>query len=460
MMKAVIQKLAKFRGWACLPAALFLGVASAYPGAAAEDEAAAIARGGRLYDNWAKELGGIVLHQVEGPREKPQPRPLRCVECHGWDYRGRDGSAARAAPRPLAEGLLGRSETAPEQLGAILDDSNHAYADYLDMQDLADLAVFLNKGLVDMDTMIDKENLEARGQASGGKVFFQTICANCHGNDGQQVVEAQPLGDTARENPWHALHTLFNGHPSGTMPALRVLDQATILDTLAFVQTLPPRDPLASIVRGGRLYDTWYKEIDHTPPQTVHPAYPVALSRGIEARTTWRCKECHGWDYRGRDGVYGKSEHKTGIVGIQRMAKGDPAAIAKVIVDERHGYGKLLSPRDVADLASFVALGQVDMGEYIDGETLKARGDAARYAPHYHTICAACHGADGLDVRTMPPVGRIAKIDPWRALHGILNGHAGEPMPPLFALPREAATGILAHIQTLPVERGGARSRP
>jgi hypothetical protein len=53
----------------------------------------------------------------------------------------------------------------------------------------------------------------------------------------------------------------------------------------------------------------------------------------------------------------------------------------------------------------------------------------------------------------MPPLGRIAASDPWRALHGILNGHPGESMPPLMALPRDAANGILAYIQTLPNHR-------
>ena len=31
---------------------------------------------------------------------------------------------------------------------------------------------------------------------------------------------------------------------------------------------------------------------------------------------TWRCKECHGWDYAGKDGAYGSGDHRTGIVGV------------------------------------------------------------------------------------------------------------------------------------------------
>lgn len=431
-----------------------LGLAVAMPALAVENESASIARGGRLYDNWAKELGGTRLHQIESAREKPGPRPERCAACHGWDYRGKDGTAGRNGPATLTKGITGAAGGGPARIAELLLDKTHAYGEYLEPADREDLALFVTKGLVAMDPLIDAKTLRANGQPSAGNVVFQTVCANCHGNDGQQIAEAPPLGDSARANPWLALHTLFNGHPNGNMPALRALDTGMLLNTLAFVQTLPTRDPLASIVRGGRLYDTWYKENGRTVPAGVHPAYPGKLPAVIDARTTWRCKECHGWDYRGKDGAYGADEHKTGIAGIRAMAGADPHVIASKFLDAKHAYAKLLSARDVNDLANFIARGQLDMDEFIDRKTLKARGDASRYAAHYHTICAACHGGDGLEVRTMPPLGRIATTDPWRALHGILNGHPGEPMPPLSALPREAASGILAYIQTLPVQKG------
>lgn len=449
MIRAVVLNIAG----TCLWTALCFVAAWTPFAAAAENEIAAIARGGRLYDDWAKELGATVLYRIESSRETDSLRPGRCVSCHGWDYRGENSVAGRADPATLTNGLQNVKGGDTDRVAGILIDERHGYADYLNAEDRKDLALFLVKGQVAMDMVIDERSLRAKGEAAKGHIFFQTICANCHGNDGQQIVESQPLGDVARGNPWQALHTLMNGHPGGTMPALRALDNAMLLDTLAFVQTLPPRNVMTSVVRGGRLYDTWYKENGQEAPKDVHPAYPEALPQSINARTTWRCKECHGWDYRGRDGVYGQAEHRTGIVGIQGMADADPATIAAKIQDEQHAYGKLLSPRDVADLANFVARGQLDMDIFIDRETFKARGDATAYVSHYHTICSPCHGPGGREVRTMPPLGRIAADDPWRALHGILNGHPGEPMPPLIALPHEAAVGILAYIQTLPRQK-------
>ncbi|WP_333824063.1 c-type cytochrome [Pinisolibacter sp.] len=423
------------------------------PASAAGDEAAAIARGGRLYDDWAKEIGSDSLRRAVRSQEVTTRPPGRCIDCHGWDYRGKDGTGPRIGMTGLVGGIAGRFGTDVGEISKILGDATHRYGDFLAADDIADLALFVAKGQIVMDDAIEPTTLRAKGWAPNGNVYFQTICANCHGNDGQALVDARPLGDVARENPWQSMHTLLNGHPNGTMPALRVLDRATLVDILAYIQALPPRDLLASIVRGGRLYDTWYKENGREVPEGIHPAYSGTPPKGVEPRTTWRCKECHGWDYRGKAGAAAAAEQKPATKGIEGMAWADAGRIMARFSDPLHGYAKLLSPRDRLDLANFVSRGQLDMDEYIDRTTRRSRGQAERFTSHYHTICAPCHGADGREIRSMPPLGRIAAQDPWRALHGILNGHPGEPMPPLMALPREAASGILSYIQTLPSQR-------
>ncbi|MGQ9365249.1 c-type cytochrome [Azospirillum sp. ST 5-10] len=419
--------------------AVALAAAAAVPAAAGDGDLAAVARGGRLYDDWTRERGG-----------GPAGGPGRCVACHGWDYRGRDGERGRAGDAAAAKGLGAMAGADAAAVMAVLADARHGYAEVMDHADFSDLALFVSRGQVAMERTVDPGTGRAAGDPARGDVYFQTICANCHGPAGEAIDRAPPLGELARANPWRAMHTLLNGHPGGEMPALRALDPGVVGDTLARLQTLPAREPLAAVVRGGRLYDTWYKETGREPPATVHPAYPAALSAGVQPRTTWRCKECHGWDYRGRDGVYGEDAHRTGIKGIQGMAGGDPAAVVAVLGDATHAYGDLLSERDRRDLATFVTRGQVDMDAFVDRATATARADGAAYAGHYETICAPCHGMQGRDIRTMPPLGRVAAGDPWRALHGILNGHPGEVMPPLRALPRDAVAGILAYIQTLP----------
>jgi mono/diheme cytochrome c family protein len=415
---------------------------------ASENELASIARGGRLYEDWVKELGVGALRTYERAGERRKERPGRCVDCHGWDYSGKDGPA-RAPGLMKGMGALRGAETG--KIKAILGDDRHGYTEFMKDEDLEDLANFVAKGQIEMQGLIDPATLRARGDSKKGAVVFQTICANCHGNDGQQIVDTAPLGDTARANPWRALHTLLNGHPNGNMPSLRTVGAPLVVDILASAQELPSRNLLASIVRGGRLYDTWYKENKAEPPTAVHPAYPIPVARDTEPRTTWRCKECHGWDYQGWKGTSEGKEFSIG--GVDKLKGADPDKAIAALRNDLHAYKGLLSERDVADLANFLTKGQANMDLFIDRTTRKARSGSAEYESHFQTICAPCHGADGREIRTMPPLGRIASQNPWRALHGIINGHPGEAMPALVAFPPEMSVGLLAYIQTLPPQR-------
>ncbi|MDP6787116.1 MAG: c-type cytochrome, partial [Rhodospirillales bacterium] len=205
-----------------------------------------------------------------------------------------------------------------------------------------------------------------------------------------------------------------------------------------------------SIVRGGRLYDNWYTETMSPPPATRHPAYPAVTAYAYEPGATWRCKECHGWDYRGADGAYSKGSHATGIKGIRALAGADPERVVAILKDDTHGYTQVLGEGDLRDLAIFVVEGQVDMDWYIDRATKKAKGEVARSAAYYKSICATCHGIDGQRMRTMPSLGRVAKSNPWESLHKILNGHPDESMPALRVLEPAILADILAYTQTLP----------
>ena len=434
------------RNRSLLPLAMVLLLGAAGAGLA-ETDLASIARGGRLYEDWGKEVSMVGARTYERAGERSKGRPGRCVDCHGWDYRGKAGRTA--APRMAGE-IAGRQGGDKAGVKAVLADSRHGYSEFLKDRDIDDLANFVVAGQLDMDAAIDPVTARARGDARRGDVVFQTICANCHGNDGQQIVEAPPLGDTARANPWRALHTLLNGHPSGNMPSLRVMGAPFVQDMLAAAQGLPSRNLLASIVRGGRLYDTWYKENRSDAPKSLHPVWATTAGE-IEPRTTWRCKECHGWDYRGVTGRVDGRERS--FPGVETLKVGDPARVIAALRDERHDLKGRLSERDLVDLGNFLVKGQTDMDRYIDRATKKARSDSAGYEAHFQTICAPCHGADGREIRMMQPVGRIANQDPWRALHGIVNGHPGEAMPALAAFPHELAAGLLAYAQTLPQQR-------
>ncbi|MHC5004711.1 MAG: hypothetical protein ACYTJ0_16480, partial [Planctomycetota bacterium] len=67
-------------------------------------------------------------------------------------------------------------------------------------------------------------------------------------------------------------------------------------------------------IRGGMIYDKWWAVLALPEPEGDHPLYPPDGPRS--GSTTWRCKECHGWDYKGADGAYSSGSHYTGIPGV------------------------------------------------------------------------------------------------------------------------------------------------
>ena len=73
----------------------------------------------------------------------------------------------------------------------------------------------------------------------------------------------------------------------------------------------------SSIARGGVLYDKWYKVIGVDAPAQSHREYPADKKYAKKPGSNWRCKECHSWDYLGKDGGYSSGKHFTGIKGIQ-----------------------------------------------------------------------------------------------------------------------------------------------
>ncbi len=228
--------------------------------------------------------------------------------------------------------------------------------------------------------------------------------------------------------------------------------QSTAGPTPASVNVYAGLDEQPSIARGGRLYDKWYKVNGAATPKTPHPAYPAEGAYADQAASNWRCKECHGWDYLGRDGAYGRGKHHTGIAGIRKFNGAAVKDVIAVLSDKNHGYGQLLSDTDQADLAMFVTRGQIDMTTMIstDGEVIS--GSAQRGRAYYATICVGCHGAEGR-ADDMPVLGKVADDNPWEFIHKVLNGQPGAAMPALRALDRQVAIDIAAYAQTLPTSR-------
>ncbi|MBF0382660.1 MAG: c-type cytochrome [Magnetococcales bacterium] len=231
---------------------------------------------------------------------------------------------------------------------------------------------------------------------------------------------------------------------------------------LALAESKANSSDLPKIIYGGKLYDNWLalvpekRRLRLKNVRKTHPSYPkTSKKRGL---STWRCKECHGWDYKGRDGAYGKGSHYSGIKGVGKFVGGDPKAVVEIIRDSTHKYSKAKIPdEDALALAKFITEGQIKMDLYIDPSTKKAKGVAKRGAPFYQTICATCHGLDGRKInfninQGHEYVGNVASENPWEALHKIRNGHPGTKMVSMRALTIQQQIDILTFSQTLPVD--------
>ncbi|MCK4801506.1 MAG: hypothetical protein KAS84_05915, partial [Anaerolineales bacterium] len=86
----------------------------------------------------------------------------------------------------------------------------------------------------------------------------------------------------------------------------------------------PALELFGDSLRGGLLYDKWWKPLGLDAPEVDHPLWATQTDNTRSGDDTWRCKECHGWDYKGADGAYSSGSHFTGFVGVIQMVGSDP----------------------------------------------------------------------------------------------------------------------------------------
>ena len=208
----------------------------------------------------------------------------------------------------------------------------------------------------------------------------------------------------------------------------------------------------AQLAKGGVLYDNWLDELGIKIDKT-HPSYPSTGQK--KGASTWRCKECHGWDYKGKAGAYGSGSSFTGIVGIRAYANQNPQEILKVLKNDTHAIGSLMSDSDLEALSYFVAYGQIDVDLYIDRQTKKSIGDSANGGIIFLSTCIKCHGEDGKainfkDEKAPEYIGTVANKNPWETMHKIRWGHPGSQMISLLFLGLKEQLDVLSFCQTLP----------
>ncbi len=439
--------------------------------------AGSVSRGGLLYDRWWRvaELdeptGDMPIWARQTTNTRSGTDTWRCKECHGWDYMGADGAYGSGSHFTGFPGVFEAQDKTSDQLVAQLTgevDSDHDFSVMSD-DDIADLVAFLREGLVDMSAFIDADKAAIGGDLANGEELFAASCAACHGEDGRAInfhdpAEPEYVGNIAVDNPWEFIHKVRAGQPGTAMPS--AIDAGwsmqDVIDVLAYSQTLPTEPAVAgSVSRGGLLYDRWWRVAELDEPTGDMPIWARQTTNTRSGTDTWRCKECHGWDYMGADGAYGSGSHFTGFPGVfEAQDKTSDQLVAQLTgeVDSDHDFS-VMSDDDIADLVAFLREGLVDMSAFIDADKAAIGGDLANGEELFAASCAACHGEDGRAINFHDPaepeyVGNIAVDNPWEFIHKVRAGQPGTAMPSAIdaGWSMQDVIDVLAYSQTLPTE--------
>jgi len=479
----------------------------------------------------------------------------RCKQCHGWDYIGRAGvyGDPKSSSYSNIKGILPAGDDVPSlttaedifnfiDSGVVLAPDDHAFGSLMTIEALHAVTKFVytmqqeaSQGQSPTNFIDSQSKLVTGGSAPAGSAAYNESLANlgcadatCHGPDGKVIDFKDPkqfyVETYAWDNPWETLHKIRFGHPGAdpAMPGLvispdqnmaniqaavdilRFAQDGLVVSTTGFDVTRfsDPTKVQADFSRGGILYDVWWTTANETTPLvspglTDHPLYPPGTSKTGD--TTWRCKQCHGWDYLGVNGAYGNSASSnfTGINGI--VANPDMTFVPKrtaaseifdflmagqvTATDDHNFANQVATIDDIYALTRFVSSVQK---EAFDGKGVGVMidpWDTTRAYPHvtggngpkglmlYNLLpfdpagpdaatqggCGTelCHGAKGQEIDFTSEgffVDDYARDNPWETLHKVRFGHPGSDMMGLTdyqfsMLDYQAALDITAYSQ-------------
>lgn len=225
-----------------------------------------------------------------------------------------------------------------------------------------------------------------------------------------------------------------------------------------------PAGNVESVARGGLLYDMWWTVVPGaSEPKSDHPLWSLQTTNKRSGSVSWRCKECHGWDYRGKEGAYGSGSRYTGFMGVWDAAQNKSAEQLATIVrgssNDKHNFSSVLRPTDITDLANFLKNGLVDMRHHVDYKSRQPIGGDASRGKALYAVCGACHGPDGKKLnfgseKNPEYVGTIAKANPQEFLHKVRVGQPGSSPTMVGSLVMgwsiSQVVDVLAYSQTLP----------
>lgn len=225
----------------------------------------------------------------------------------------------------------------------------------------------------------------------------------------------------------------------------------------AYSQDQPVGDPL----RGGRLYAAWDNLAGTDLPQDFHPLWPVNTAGAFPVRFTWRCVNCHGWDYMGSHSRNFLTALRVmqypDMFGMVNQPAEDILPLLTGKITSEHDFSAYLDEQDLLDLSAFLSSGLTLPDLVADWETFQVQGTLQTGEQYFGQFCASCHGFEGekinLNTAQNPLfLGDMAWTNPWRIAHIIRFGHLNTRVPPaeMLQISFSQQIDILAYTQTLP----------
>ena len=223
-----------------------------------------------------------------------------------------------------------------------------------------------------------------------------------------------------------------------------------------------PQETEADPLRGGRLYAAWDQLLGSpSPPLEQQPLWPTGSGGSVPPLLTWRCVNCHGWDYAGSSGssltgVYRTLDYPS-LFGVTADEPEEIFPILNGVNNPDHDFIPPLAAQDLRDLAAFLSSSLVQPGLIADPNTAIASGTAVVGEIAYAEYCLSCHGAEGekINLGTVnSPIflGDLGWSNPWRIAHITRFGHVATRVPPasVFDLSFSQQIDIVTYIQTMP----------
>lgn len=545
-------------------------VTTAKASAATAIAGGSIVDGAQLYDRWYTVVGAptptadqaLWATRADTSVNKSVEDTWRCKTCHGWDYAGRDGAYKSGSSSYTGfPGVLAAKEAnaaTPENIfcaikvGTATSGAEHAFGGQLG--DDAH-AWNLTKFILDVNGVINTSQYIAANKGifnsnvdDGAAAYTSARCANCHGSLGELYADdGAGLGFLAMDNPWEVLHKIRFGDPDvvdglnmvayqSEFNSTRGLSVAQIASLIAWAQGVPP-DGLTggtgTIAPGGTPGSSGGGSGGGTIPTVsgkflgalIYDSIAGALSKTITVGNpfwdelkgttatpttdagTWRCKNCHGWDYKGISGVnangFSLTRGPTNLFDAQGKTKAqlkltirdgyninttsgvgrfhafglDPSTTAAykngVAADTaRFVDGPGLSDVEIDAVVDFIQTGLLDTQPYVGVTKSALGGDGAAGSTMYTSTAttaskgsscssANCHGDQGkaIDFDSSPTsveyVGTIALENPWEFFHKVRWGQPASN-PPMggtveAGIDDKKIVDLLRFAQTLPV---------